>query len=161
MKKYNISMYIACALLCLTLITTYMTSGLYARYTAQDEMYDGARVAEFEVTDQYTSFSQNMRFDIAPDDEYTAKVTVKNNSEVAINYKLSVNNVTENIPLKFKVSSDGGNTYKDLPYRGFDMAPGGATAIYTLKVEFDDKNAINYMGMVDLIMIELKAEQID
>lgn len=161
MRKNNIPMFTACILLCLTLVTTYMTSGLYAKYTYGEEMYDDARVAKFKVTDLYTSFSQDMRFDIAPGADYRATVSVTNSSEVAINYNLIVENVTDNIPLTFAISDDGGQTFKSLPYSGLNMAPGNTTAIFILKVEFNDENAMDYMGMVDLININLKAEQID
>lgn len=43
----NIPMCIALALLCLTLVTSHLTSGLYARYVAQDESFDSARVIKF------------------------------------------------------------------------------------------------------------------
>ncbi len=43
----NIPVCIALALLCLTLISSHMTSGLYARYVAQDESFDSARVIKF------------------------------------------------------------------------------------------------------------------
>ncbi|MBR4020581.1 MAG: hypothetical protein IKI99_04640 [Firmicutes bacterium] len=49
--KLNIPMCAACILLCLTLITTHMTGGLYAKYTASGAGSDSARVAKFnEIT---------------------------------------------------------------------------------------------------------------
>lgn len=160
MKKFNIPMYAACVLLCLVLISTYMTSGLYARYTAQGEMYDDARVAKFEVTEGYTKFSEELKLDIAPGETYKAAVSVTNNSEVAINYVIDINNITGNLPLKFKYRSGGGE-YKELPHSGENLAPNGTTAKYDIQIQFDDEKAIDYMGMVDYITIELRAEQID
>lgn len=43
----NVPMALACVLLCLTLLTTHFTGGLYARYTISDEASDSARVASF------------------------------------------------------------------------------------------------------------------
>lgn len=45
--KMNIPMCVAMVLLCLTLITTHMMCGLYARYIARASGEDSARVAEF------------------------------------------------------------------------------------------------------------------
>jgi hypothetical protein len=45
--KTNIAMNIAMALFCLTLATTYLVSGLYARYTSSATGSDSARVMKF------------------------------------------------------------------------------------------------------------------
>lgn len=45
--KMNIPMCVACVLLCLTMFTTHLMSGLYARYVATGEGSDSARVATF------------------------------------------------------------------------------------------------------------------
>lgn len=45
--KMNIPMCVACVLLCLTLISVYLTSGLYAKYTAASVGSDSARVIRF------------------------------------------------------------------------------------------------------------------
>lgn len=39
----------AAVLFCLVMVTTYLTAGLYARYTAQSRSGDSARVAKFDV----------------------------------------------------------------------------------------------------------------
>lgn len=46
-RRTNIPMALAGILFCLVIITTYFTSGLYARYTTTDTATDGARVAKF------------------------------------------------------------------------------------------------------------------
>ena len=45
--KLNIPMCTFCVLFCLTLVTVYMTSGLYAKYTATANDGNGARVIKF------------------------------------------------------------------------------------------------------------------
>ena len=45
--KLNIPMYAAAVLFCLTVISTYMVSGLYARYTTSGTGEDSARVIKF------------------------------------------------------------------------------------------------------------------
>lgn len=45
--KMNIPMCIGCILLCLTMVSVHLTSGLYARYATSSEGSDGARVISF------------------------------------------------------------------------------------------------------------------
>ena len=79
--KLNIPMFAALILLLLTMITTHMTSGLYARYTAQASGSDSARVAKFAVSSTVTANEDKT-------DEYT--LVVHNGSEVAVEYSVEV-----------------------------------------------------------------------
>ena len=76
--KLNIPMFAALILLLLTMVTTHMTSGLYARYTASATASDSARVAKFDVTGDVTG-AGNVYY-----------LTVNNNSEVAVEYSVVV-----------------------------------------------------------------------
>lgn len=78
--KLNIPMFAALILLLLTMITTHMTSGLYARYTASATGSDSVRVAKFEVTCDVER--------VAGTDTYI--LTVQNNSEVTVKYSVQV-----------------------------------------------------------------------
>ena len=172
-NKKNIPMYAACILLCLVLITTYMTSGLYARYTAEGLGSDSARVATFDITNSDLRFSEKMRIDIAPAEDEVKEIAINNKSEVVVKYTLKVVNQTNNIPLQFKISPDGGSTFTDMialkdqegKPTGEVISEGnlvpGASAVLKIKIVWDKQGAEQYMGMVDLVKIELKAEQID
>ena len=50
-EKPNIPMCLACVLLCLTLFSVHLCSGLYARYTEKGATNDSARVASFDVSE--------------------------------------------------------------------------------------------------------------
>ena len=78
--KLNIPMFAALILLLLTMITTHMTSGLYARYTASATGSDTVRVAKFDVACNVER--------VAGTDTY--KLTVRNNSEVTVKYSIQV-----------------------------------------------------------------------
>ena len=82
--KPNIPMCAALILLCLTLISTHLTCGLYARYTSSAAGSDSARVAKFDVN---CTLAPNEGTDDEPNDFI---VTVKNNSEVAVSYSIIV-----------------------------------------------------------------------
>lgn len=79
--KLNIPMFTALILLLLTMITTHMTTGLYARYTVSSSGEDSARVAKFDVDCEVAEVT-------GKEGEYTLKVT--NRSEVAVGYRIDV-----------------------------------------------------------------------
>ena len=79
-QKVNIPMCAALVLLLLTMISIHMTSGLYARYTANSTATDSARVAKFDVEGTVTETATNGEY----------KLTVNNKSEVAVKYKVIV-----------------------------------------------------------------------
>lgn len=158
--KLNIPMCLAGVLLCLTLISVHLTSGLYARYTTTAEGSDLARVAVFKVTEDRTTFSSGVVLGVAPGEKpTTAAIHVKNDSEVAIRYTITVTNETENLPLSFRV---GDGTESAVTATGsWNMSVGSETDC-VLRIYWKDvAGAEAYMGMVDKISITLTAEQID
>ena len=81
---------IALILLCMTLFSTSMLSGLYAKYIAKDNGDDDARVATFEV-DVDGNFADGITVNASQGDlDGTYTFSVENNSEVAITYDLLI-----------------------------------------------------------------------
>lgn len=82
--KMNIPMCVAAVLLCLTMITTHMMFGLYARYVVKSEGGDVGRVAAFDVAvepvGEMTQGFENLN------GKQTAayRIILKNQSEVAV-----------------------------------------------------------------------------
>ena len=155
--KLNIPMCLAGILLCLTLISVHLTSGLYARYTTTAEGSDLARVAAFKVTEDRTTFSSGVVLGVTPG-KTMASILVKNESEVAIRYTITVTNVTENLPLSFRV---GDGTESAVTATGSWSMPVKSTQECQLSIMWDAAGAEAYMGMVDKLSITLTAEQID
>ena len=80
---------IALILLCMTLFSTSMLSGLYAKYIAKNNGEDSARVAKFDV--EAAGLSGDITVDASigqTNGEY--KFTVTNKSEVAVSYDLVI-----------------------------------------------------------------------
>ena len=77
--KYNIPMYAALILFCLTLISVHLSSGLYAKYTTTSQGSDGARTIKFgDVTITETGdFNEDGKLFIAPG------VNIKKDAEVS------------------------------------------------------------------------------
>ena len=156
-SKINIPMFVACVLLCLTLISVHMLGGIYAKYISKSEGDDSARVAKFSITDGNAYLSAEPILEIAPG-ERLLTVEVENNSEVAVDYIVTFENMTDNIPLKFSVGGSEPQLFGcSVPTA---LAP-GASATVTAKVIFEKEGALGYIGMVDKIGITLTAEQID
>ena len=85
--KLNIPMFAALILLLLTMVTTHMTSGLYARYTAAASGSDSARVAKYEITVNAAS-ADNLVLTPAVPASY--KFSITSESEVSVEYDLII-----------------------------------------------------------------------
>lgn len=87
-RKINIPMCLAFILFVLTLITTHLTSGLFARYTVTASGSDSARVAKFDVTGSLDQ--TEVTVDCNQTKSGTYVITVNNQSEVAVDYIIYV-----------------------------------------------------------------------
>ncbi|MBQ8184799.1 MAG: hypothetical protein IJ036_03325 [Lachnospiraceae bacterium] len=154
---FNIPMCIACVLLCLTLLSIHMTSGLFARYTTSDSAMDSARVAAFHVTESRRSFSEELVLPLSPG-TFETQILVTNQSEVAIQYEIHVENVTRNVPLQFQIGTDSPSFTDSAAL--YSLAPDSQDT-YTITIIWEQENAWYYAGMVDLIEITLSAQQTD
>ena len=160
--KLNIPMFTALILLLLTMITTHMTSGLYARYVATSSGGDSARVAAFDVSSQLTADSE-------VNGKYT--LTVSSASEVAVEYKIVV---TFDAPMSVALN-DGtpqtrpaGENTVTFTNEDWKFAPGTHSAEYTLQFAMADwtyitKTVTNEQEASQTIAfsVDVVAEQID
>ncbi len=170
--KGNIFMRIAAVLFCATLFSMYLVSGLYARYTTSTINNDSARVAEFNITQEGTFF-EAFEANIIPGETQGADLTITNKSEVAMEYTLTVTNVTGNLePLKFTLYSVDGTITpvssesheNGISKYGVTQIPGEHTDKYRLNIIWepsDKEKALESMGMVDYITVSVTATQVD
>ena len=92
-KKQPILFYIGMFLLCLVLITSHMTCGLFARYTTTANGSDSARVAKFGCNVYYTQKDyQNISLNVSTSAIYTFvdEFRVTNGGEVSFSYQLNL-----------------------------------------------------------------------
>lgn len=151
--RHNPAMLLAMILLCLTLISTHLTAGLYARYTSTGTGTDEARVAKFEVTES-GAFTTTFQAETYPGDTEERKIQIENKSEVAVNCTVTLNNKYQNLPIRLMINGEE-NTCS------IPLAPGEKGA-YTVEFSWQASgNDLAYIGMVDLIEVQLTAEQID
>ena len=105
---------ICAVLMYLVILTSSLSSGLYARYTSKGSGTDNARVARFEFVTESTSAVEVIDIgDISsPGDSVTYQFKVANNNgssvcEVAQRYTVSIK-VDGNMPLACELSQGGG-----------------------------------------------------
>lgn len=148
--------YLAGVLLCLTLVSVHLTSGLYARYCSTASGEDSARVARFNVTAE-GELTATFSALISPGETVEKTVKVHNNSEVAITYTVSAENRFDNLPLTFSFTKQGAQGPE------LYLAAGG-TAEFSLSIYWptdNGKNDVSYSGKVDLVLLTLSAVQAD
>lgn len=155
LKKFSgILMRTVAVLLILVMMSTALAAGRFARYTSSASGSDTARVAKFSVTEEGTllhAFTVSMGPGDAPE---TGSVTVKNDSEVTIDYTISASMLYGFLPLQFTV--DGAS----VPFTG--TLASGDTATYKFKVSWPiSENDSSYAGKVDCVNITLITAQKD
>ena len=127
-RKVNIPMCLACVLLCLTLISMHLTTGLYARYTTTAQASDSARVAKFHVTGTPDAV---VTIESDADNSGTYQLTVTNHSEVSVEYDLDIvftTAVTEwmNLEIQNATVTEDENKKEFHAKDAGTLAPGGA-----------------------------------
>jgi len=170
-KKYrNIPLCLAAGLLCLMLGSSYCLSGVMARYATTATSGGIGRVAKFLITEKLTHGNSLIaELDAVPiaggeADQPIAFLNITNNSEVAVEYIITVQNESGNLPLTFSIDNIK-STAKDGTFTfTTELAP-GTEYNYTLNSQWSqapgDLNALEYMGMVDYISLTAEAVQID
>ncbi len=169
MPKLNISLCIAAVMFCLTLFSTYFVSGLYARYTTTSQVGGSARVAVFSVKGG-EALTKPIVAELVPGEIEEKILIITNNSEVAVDYKIEVKNKTENLPLRFAVTEEGGTVPSDesmTPHEftcEYSAAAGKGDSTYKLYIDWysDDADVdLENIGRVDQITVTVTATQAD
>ncbi len=166
---------IAAVLLCLILASTYLIIGLFARYNSDSRADEGARVAKFSIHGS-GQLTQSIVAEVIPGNEKTKQsLLIENNSEVAVQYTITVTNETNHLPLEFNVIKDASaaaGTPEMSPVDGADntftatQSAGSHSDNYILEISWpanteNPEEDIARIGMVDYITVTVTAEQID
>ena len=153
-KKYPITFLFAIISLCLVLISSYFTGGLYARYISTATPSGDAHIARFEIDSNL--YSEDTVIDLGVikpgfvSDEIT--ITVENKSQVSVEYIFSVNS-SGNLPLTYTFSNDGA---------GRLLIGGEQSASHTLVISWDEnENDYRYASEFDVVSVSLTVTQIN
>lgn len=167
--KINIPIRVAAVLLCLTLVLTYLVSGLFARYVTSSESSSSARVAKFSIEGEGI-LSESIAVSLAPGGYEEKTFSIKNNSEVSVEYTVEVAKMTNNLPLELSMKKKDSSSTEEESNTKFIVRqdPGSHTDEYTLHIEWpqaEDANGdvdnLARIGMVDHIVVTVTAVQID
>ena len=144
-RKTPAVFYVGVALLCAVLITSHLTSGLYARYTTTASGGDRAVVASFEVGETSSSIPQTLDVSFNPTSDTPQYVRLSNTGEVVVRYTISVDNLTGTLPISFAAKEGV-------------LSPNEQVDVGFL-VEWSGTKDAAFSGMVDLIRIKVSIEQ--
>lgn len=157
-KSRPVVFYATMLLFLLTMITTSMTSGLYARYTTAASGEDSARVAAFSIQSE-GELSQSFSLSLLPGGDTSKAIEITYSGEVAVRYVLTVES-TGNLPLTFSI--DGQTAAKQSNQITVKLSPGTHTKEHTLRIAWPiDENGYGYSTEMDLITVRVECEQID
>ncbi len=162
--KRNIPIRVAAVLFCLTLFSTYLVTGLFARYTTSVQSSDQARVAKFSIKGE-GDLSKTIAAELVPDEDTEVNLIIHNDSEVAVEYKIEVTSETSNLPLSFRMVKEGtSDSIRDVngTITHTDQQIPGRAGTYILHIRWQKgTNDLALMGMVDHITVKVTAAQID
>ncbi len=143
--------YIITPLLFLTLLTSCLLSGLYAKYVSGSGNLDSARVATYDMS-VTNEIQESFAVSILPGQSVDYVCNFINNGETAMRCTVYAVKITDEIPhLIFPEP-----VWYEL------SANGGAENNVTYTITWDEtKTDEQYAGRVELIKIIIRAEQID
>ena len=180
--KSNIMIKLAAIFLCLVLISTYLTSGLYAKYTSRGTAGDSTRVATFKIETDLdyielkTAQGEDIQFQLGGVDE-TKNISIpffiENNSEVAVGYSVAVDFGTDlpeylSLTLSDGIESQtisGGGEESRFEFADFGTmaagAPTGQKENLSLTISVSDLTMITTEVFIPTAELTVRVYQID
>ncbi len=171
-KIKNIPLAIAGVLLMLVLVTSCTVGGMLARYTSTNVWPNAAHTAVFDVAGDGFSQVINLQSPTKPGEVggngEGYSFLIRNKSEVAIEYRVTLKNTTNNLPLDLMVAgADESELDKFHSDEGYTFTKTiGPNDAEGSNFEFSicwpaEKNDLKYSGMIDNISVTVAAEQVD
>jgi hypothetical protein len=136
--------------LCFTgLVTVYVCASFsFAKYVERQTSDTSTDVATFIIEDDLSEKSYNLAISGSSDGGLTAIINVVNKSSVPVNYSVTVENVTKNLPLVFNEVST-----KRI------SAGGEAKVEVGVSYTGDGELSTSYCGMIDIIRVTVVCVQ--
>lgn len=179
-KKRKFRFPLKTLLLYIIILTSIVTGVTYSSYVTRTNASDSARVARPALAFSHASTAEVLSLGngaMKPGDTYDIIVSVTNadatgTTEVAESYQFEITNTTDNLPLTFALYSGSYNTgtgafsednqIENLS-TSFNFTAGTAeTHYYKIVVTWTDTSkSSDYAGLLDLIRVNVKWQQID
>jgi hypothetical protein len=136
--------------LCFTgLVTVYVCASFsFAKYVERQTSDTSTDVATFIIEDDLSEKSYNLAISGSSSGSGLAsKINVYNKSSVAVNYSVTVENVTKNLPIEFSDVST-------------QRIEAGAQTVFEVGITFTQSELpISYSGMIDIIRVTVVCVQ--
>lgn len=154
-KQRPVLLIVAFILIILTAISFSLVVATYSRYITtkiNSSETDGKNpeVAKFDVSEYLDGVGEfdTLSITLKPGEEKIQNIIVSNSGEVAISYTISLENVTNNLPLEFTNYSGTINANE-------------TNVACSVTISWDElKNSPEFAGKTDVIRIIITAEQI-
>lgn len=154
-KQRPVLLIVAFILIILTAISFSLVVATYSRYITtkiNSSENDGKNpeVAKFDVSEYLDGVGEfdTLSITLKPGEKKVQNIIVSNSSEVAISYTISLENVTNNLPLEFTNYSGTINANE-------------TNVACSVTISWDElKNSPEFAGKTDVIRIIITAEQI-
>lgn len=154
-KQRPVLLIVAFILIILTAISFSLVVATYSRYITtkiNSSENDGTNpeVAKFDVSEYLDGVGEfdTLSITLKPGEKKIQNIIVSNSSEVAISYTISLENVTNNLPLEFTNYSGTINANE-------------TNVACSVTISWDElKNSPEFAGKTDVIRIIITAEQI-
>lgn len=154
-KQRPVLLIVAFILIILTAISFSLVVATYSRYITtkiNSSENDGKNpeVAKFDVSEYLDGVGEfdTLSITLKPGEKKIQNIIVSNSSEVAISYTISLENVTNNLPLEFTNYSGTINANE-------------TNVACSVTISWDElKNSPEFAGKTDVIRIIITAEQI-
>lgn len=166
----RILMRTAAVLLVLVMLSTSMIAGRYARYVTTATFEDSARVARFNIIEELNEENQlftDVGARVQPGMTTLEGITIKNYSEVTVDFVITVTSQYDNLPLSFKMKDGETELDKTVSANGVTtfigrIGPNQQEKAFKLFISWPiEENGIQYSGKVDVIRVSVNAIQVD
>ena len=145
------------SLLVLVMISTALTGNLLAKFATGSENREVASVAKFNIIESGVMEIDVSANKLKPGSTLVQPIKVHNDSEVAVDYTLTVN-TTGNMPLVLEMNGEQGNPL----VFSQTLAPNATERSYDLNIVWpESENDPKYIRMVDVIKLSLTVVQKD
>lgn len=164
-KQSNFMAVLAAVLLCLTLFSMRITAGLYARFVTTAESEDHGRIAAFDIKHEGT-LSEMVVLKVYPGYQNASDYTIelKSSSEVAVQYTVTAELLTDNLPLTIELTGSDNITNVDNCWTASGTFAANSTSELSYKLSVTWPAYANneaYCHEIDALRIIVRAEQID
>ena len=167
-RKLNfILMRVTAVLLVLVTLSTGMVSKRYARYVTTATYESGARIARFNIVETRYDLVNRIELKLEPGQTTVEAISVKNYSEVAVDFHIQVENTYKNLPVVFTLSlleNEDESTLAEGKEINAEVQIGAGQDTKELKLRVDwpaEDNSLAYVGKADMICITVNAVQAD